>query len=282
MGAGLMRMAWLILAGCGQVDLTPIEEETPPGSFALGEVAVVTSDFDRVEEVLEKLGIPFTLYDGFIQGPSSEATLQDQYVTSLQPVEVLLESAERLNRYDVLFVNCGARGTGTIDPVTQEVHDALLDDEEVIENLYRFVQNGGHLVVSDWSYTLLEAVFPREIDFQGDDSIPGAANLGGSTVLEAWIIDPVLQERVQSSLVTIPFPLSGWALPILGEGIWIEADAPVPNLENGSVGVAPSTPLLLHFALGQGSITFTAFHNLPRVDQVWTDLQIHLMETLEP
>jgi len=274
----VLLMASTLMVGCDNTSFSPITEQPSLIGVSLGQVAVATSDYDRIEELLTELEIPYTLYDGFVVGPSSDALLIDRY-QDLPPVESLFENADVLDGYDVVFVNCGARGTGTVNPKTLELEDSLLEDTGTLSNLSTYVEDGGRLFVSDRSYTLLEAAFPELIDFQGDDLVLGAAEVGQSTGLTGRVVDSALEIYLNSLVVDLEFPVSSWAVPLESSGVLIRGDVPMEG-EDGEVIIASSRPILIHLSRGYGSVTFTSAHNLPRVDQVWMDLEVYVLRLL--
>ncbi len=272
-------LAFLAAPGCNTVALEDIP--TDPGYLGadLGAVAVVTGDFDRIEELLDSLDIPFTLYDGFVSGPPAEAPLFTRYAQPMPPVEQLLGNASELQRYDTVFLNCGIRGTGVVDPETLERSTLLLDDPVYAQNLRSFVENGGALLASDRSYSMLEATFPEAIEFTGNDMAAEDVLTGVAGTYTARIVDPDLRQVLENSVIEVTFENEGWATPEAAEGTLLAAD--VFRQEGSSnMVLAPDTPLLVQRTVGLGTITFTSFHNLPRVDQAWTDLQISMLRGL--
>ncbi len=267
------------LLGCNNVDLETIPEEPGYLNADLGNVAVVTGDFDRVEELLASFDIPFTLYDGFVAGPPEDAELMTQYAQPMPPVEQLLGDIDELRRYDTLFLNCGIRGTGVIDPGTLEQDTTLLDDPDYAANLREFVENGGALLVTDRSYVLLEAAFPDAIDFQGSDAVPGSALVGAPGTVTAVVEDEALREALGVSAVDVTFENEAWAMVLGASGVWLSADV-FRMVGTSDLTIVPDTPILVHQVVGLGRITLTSFHNLPRVDQTWTTLQIKMLEAM--
>ncbi len=266
-------------AGCGGVDLEDIRGEPGYLDTDLGKVAVVTGDFDRIEELLSSLEVPFSLYDGFVAGPPADAVLFTRYAEPIPPVEQLLGDPNELGLFDTLFLNCGIRGTGVVDPDTLERPTTLLDDPVYADNLRTFVENGGALFVTDRSYVLLEAAFPELIDFQGDDGVPGNALAGAPGTTSAIVEDDALRQAIGTSTVEVTFENTSWAMASSAQGVWLRADV-FRIVADSDLTIAPDTPILVHQGAGFGNITFTSFHNLPKVDQAWTELQVRMLDAM--
>lgn len=124
-------------------------------------IAVVTGDFDEMENVLALFGLgDIGSDDAFVPGTG----IIDLYAGSLkstleQNIETLLRDPERLASYDVVLINCG-----------NDYEQALLSDGEVVGTLRDYVTEGGRLYVTDHSYEYVEAPFPDKIAFLGQES----------------------------------------------------------------------------------------------------------------
>lgn len=128
-------------------------------------IAVVTGSYDRMEDVLAKLGFgtvdssgrltlgteTFDLFDGH---SSLDSTYQD--------FDKLLDGTVDLDTYDIIFINCGT-----------DAFESYLSDATVVSRLRNYVNDGGKLYVTDQSYDWVEQVFPEHIDFDN-----GGDNLG--------------------------------------------------------------------------------------------------------
>jgi hypothetical protein len=154
-------------------------------------IAVVTGAFDRMEDVLAKLGYGtidsngnltldteiFTLINGAGHLPSKYKTFEN-----------LLNGTVDITQFDIVFLNCGP---GSEDMLTQTV---------VRSRLRSYVEGGGKIFATDQSYDFVEQVFPEVMKFEGDPDdafTPGARNaaeLGtkGDTV-EATINDTTMK-----------------------------------------------------------------------------------------
>ncbi len=158
-------------------------------SFAAASVAnfaVVTGSYDRMQDVLAKLGYgdvsatghlelgteDFILYDG-------DGSLSD---TDYENFEDILLDTTTLATLDIIFINCSDFGIG--DPLTSNTSTK-------IANLQTYINNGGKIFVTDLSYDFVEQTFPNHIDFDasGDDNgstaeTAGAAENGSSSAVD--------------------------------------------------------------------------------------------------
>ncbi len=278
-GALLVAFVGPWIASCGELGFLPIQEKAGLIGVPLGKVAVVTSDYDRVEETLAAFDIDFELYDGFISGPPPDALLIEDYADIPLGVESLLQTPELLETYDVLWINCGVRGSGGVDPETLEASDQLLSDPAVASNLAAFVRNGGRLVVEDWSYGLLEAAFPDALDFYGQDEKSGDAEVGAISRVEAAVVDPGLEKALGVDVLEVAFPVSAWTVVREAgeaEGVWLEADVPIEDGDPSSI----TAPLVIQQSVGYGTLTFLSIHTQQSTTEVWLDFMVHLLRSL--
>lgn len=265
-----LALVGLLAAGCGDVTLVDNRGVTGILDVYLGEIAVVTGDNERIEEVLDEVEAEFTLFDGFSAGPPTDALLADRYAEALTPVEALFSSDTTLLAYDTLFLNCGVRGAGGVSPSSLEPVTTLLDSGAVRRNLRAFVAAGGVVYVADQSYGLIEAAIPEAFDFRGADAVVGAALQGSEGALTAR---GPLAERLGGA-VEIPVG-ERWAMVHAVEGAWLTATAPL--ISGDTIRLIDGTPLLAARSFGDGLIVFSGFHNSAEVDQARTQLQIQLL-----
>src|ERR1043166_3101687 len=112
-------------------------------------IAVVHgSNYDRVEGVLEELGIDMTTVQVF----------QSDWA------EQLLDTDDGLADFDVLFLNCRSN------------EETYMAHPEMQERLRNFVNGGGALYAADQAYDIIEVAWPDELNFYGDDNVRGAGD----------------------------------------------------------------------------------------------------------
>ncbi|MFH1017423.1 MAG: hypothetical protein V1798_04465 [Pseudomonadota bacterium] len=192
-------------------------------------MAVVTGSWDKMEDVLAKLGYGTVGDDGHLVSGTEKFTIFG--------ASTLFDGEHDLSQYDIIFINCGA---GESPLYTDAIKTSISD----------YVTNGGKLYVTDLAYDYVEQIFPQVMKFENDpdsDSTSGDMNeaelgtsgltvdaavnnttmmswLGGVTVNTGW--DFVDDASCESSTIhvnaktgalndngTIPVGdfLSGWA-----------------------------------------------------------------------
>jgi hypothetical protein len=104
-----------------------------------------SDDFDHIDESLQKLGIT-----GF----------------EIQNDRTMLENQAELMKYHIVFVPCGDQA------------DPELKSGQAKDNLNAFVQAGGKLYVTDWSYEFVRQPFPGYMNWEGATSTLGSAASG--------------------------------------------------------------------------------------------------------
>ena len=213
--------------------------EIPDDECALDppNIAVVTGDFDHIEDIIDEMGLEFTEFRG--TGGSTEYR------------DFLTDSAA-MSEFDIIFVNCGA-----------STEWLTTHREEIRGNLRGFVEAGGSLYASDWAYYFVELPFPGKIDFYGDDSSAGDAQYGWLGLVTANVVDPVMQAIVGSTSASINFDLSSWAVSESlspDVDVLLQANVEVMDLWGGR-SVIPNAPIAARFDMGAGRVIYTAFHN---------------------
>lgn len=119
------------------------------------------SDFDKIDESLTKLGI--TALD----------VRQDRS---------LLENEAELMKFHVIFIPCG----GSSDPASTST--------KARQNLQKFVEAGGKLYVTDWSYEFVRQVFPGFLSWEGETAALGSAASGNEWDAPATAADQGLAD----------------------------------------------------------------------------------------
>ncbi len=252
-------------------------------------IAVVPGDYDTVQDVLKGMG--------FVEGTDFDM---------LTPTD--LEDESKIATYTYLFLNCTAEpyiapagsdddadddttdDDTTDDDATDDdtVDDDAVDDDTVAtsghggiepldvgmvnENLFNFVQAGGRLYASDWSYAYVEFVWPDAISFPSNPKI----GLGSYEVL-ADVVDADLAEHLGKTQIEIFFDLPIWVvMDGVGEGTSILVQG---SFETNTVPFEDE-PLLVRFDSGEGRVTYTSFHNEAQVTDDVYQLLSYLMFNL--
>lgn len=246
-------------------------------------MAVVTGSYDRIQDVLAKLGYGTVTSGGLLDTSASfdftlidgDGTLDSTYTD----LSTFLSDVANLNAYDIIFINCGA-------------DDSAVSDSSVISRLQSYVQAGGKLYVTDLSYDFIEQPFPDFMDFLdgGSDAATAetidAAQDGTSgitsdatvndTDMAAWLdtitvntgdidtcsvteVNGTTGARNADDTTTIGDFLSGWAVMVgahTGESptIWIEG----PISYSG--GSDTDAPLTVTKTETDGKLLYSSYH----------------------
>ncbi len=261
------------------------------GTLALGTVAlsatttgarlaVVTGSFDRIEDVLAKLGYGEIEAGALKLGTEKFALFNGNgsLPASYKPMAALFADADGNGKADiynfgVVFFNCGLDETALSDPANRAI-------------LRAYVESGGRVYASDLAYDFVEQVFPEFIDFEGSDGVAAtapetqdAAQLGESGITTEASVDPALSAWLggvtcgapaaaclnTNGTVHIEGFLSGWSV---AKGPHPAQQAQVRTWVSGPItffGQASAVvrPLTMSFPAGLGRVTYTSYHNEP-------------------
>jgi hypothetical protein len=234
------------------------------------QIAVVTGNYDHIQNLLAKMGlgdvdasgvlVPDTEHFLLIDGNDSLAN-----TTTHPNFDVFFSTPANLTPYSILFINCG-----------NDFEDWFFATPTAMAGLQAWVEAGGRLYCSDWSYDFVEQLWPDRIDFYGNDAIDGlsatpetisVAQMGAdmasvnATVLDtkllAWLRLASINALNGDDTVTISDWLSVWAMALntaAGTKTWVEAAvAPI-------AGVAAVRPLTISFQAGAGTVLYSSYH----------------------
>ncbi|OGQ20451.1 MAG: hypothetical protein A2138_26740 [Deltaproteobacteria bacterium RBG_16_71_12] len=204
-------------------------------------VAVVSGSWDRVEDVLDDVGVDpanITMYDG--NSPSWVAELLDDYAV--------------LSQYDIVFFNCGVYDFG----FSFETH--------AIANLQQFVAQGGSVYASDQAYDVVERAWPSSIDFYGSDTLSNQAQNGQETQdMIGQIVDDGLAGSLASTTIELHYPLLAWAvIQDVSQNVTVYIRADAPLMDGTTLSNVPHT---VRFLGGQGRVLYTSFHQEANISE---------------
>ena len=205
------------------VDVLPGTTELPFDVCALEQpsIAVVDGGYDHIEQILDGLGIEYTLYD-------------DNSAASM------FGNLELMETYDIIFINCGSNA---------DVLNA--SDEHKLNNVRDFVSNGGSIYASDHAAFSIGYAFPNAVDFLGFHGL--------ASTVEANIIDPTMQTLLESSSTTIDYDLNQWMIiNSVSSDVDVLVSGDVQLL---SYEVRNEIPLAVRYQRGEGTVVYTTFHN---------------------
>jgi hypothetical protein len=240
--------------------VTEIAIETPCGHNAAAEeevrlpartegrnqvprIAVATGDYDSLECTLVRMGLDPAEIDVFDQKEFED------WAPPAGPFAALLGDADRLQSYDLVFVNC--------TPAVQYAYGTLAS-EIVRDNIIEYVNRGGRLFVTDRAYGFVDAMGPWTgwMDFSQN----GQGGVGDARVLDdelaLWLnaVEARTGEDVVSDLGTIP--VGGWA-----PGWVVQTYVQEPEVKVWMEGTAPVLPLTSTFDVNTcGRVLFSSYH----------------------
>jgi hypothetical protein len=211
-----------------------VHPTTAPKILKLG---VIAGKFDDIGKLLDTLGKGYSF---------DKMDLRD------------LESAEKLTKYDVIFIACGypssawlGRSSGVAGQrnATEYAWNETYRDK-ISDAILQYTAAGGIIYASDWQRSLINIAFPEML-------IQTHLEAGKSQHATANVIDKGLAADIGNT-IDLNFDLPGW-LPAAFEG------KNVKEYLRGDVelmtGKIVSLPLLVEITNGKGSVLFTSFHN---------------------
>jgi hypothetical protein len=257
----------------------PSDPELGAGNFA-----VVTGNYDRMQDILAKLGMgeldeyhelvpcseTFDIYDGNYSFSGEYPVFTELFENDGLTGDPLIYN------YDMVFINCG----------NSYEYDFFLDESKMAI-LRDYVAGGKKLYVTDWSYDFVEQIFPEYIDFYGSDETAetgkeetNAAQVGdwgitsdatiNDAQMKAWLQTVLCQEgNCLNPDMTIHIAgfWSGWvvingahASKASSVKIWVTGpvswyDWYLEDPEGSGI-----KPLTVSFVHGLGRVLYTSYH----------------------
>ncbi len=235
-------------------------------SDPVGQIAVAAGDFDDIADPLDRVPVDYAQYQGIISIPTWDP--EWDFSSSQGTVEGLLGESKEVFGYKTVFIASGVRGLGEREYNGLDPDDHLVSDDVVIQNVRDYVQNGDRtLVLSDWSYDLLEAAFPDAVEFLNEDGTYDAAQKGEIGSIVADVPDEVLANELGSETMAIEYNYSNWAvMESVGPDTVVHITGDATYRTGAEVGDATAdltgVPMLISFqprgALGR--VVYSSFH----------------------
>lgn len=123
-------------------------------------IAVVTGVYDDLPTVLTDLSLSVYEVNGK-SGEDAAAFLTDS--VNLEPFSMVMLAGGTVEE-DVYYDSDGNDGAGTSAAVQAAIK--------------AYVEGGGTLWATDWTYDIVEQIWPGKVDFLGEDKTPNAARWG--------------------------------------------------------------------------------------------------------
>lgn len=206
-------------------------------------MAVVTGDYDDFETTLETLG--FGDFD-LVNGQTGDELVQ------------FLSSEAGLAAYDVIFFGGGHLEEDVF--YDTDGSDVDHDVAKVKAALQAYVEAGGKVVATDWSYDVVEAVWPTQVTFLGDDLTPDDAQRGETGPVTATIVDTAMAGSVGADEVDLSFDLIEYPLiASVDASTTIHLRGDVTWREGESTFTERDSAVLVSFPVGSGVVWFSTF-----------------------
>ncbi|MEE2828646.1 MAG: hypothetical protein VX498_05635 [Myxococcota bacterium] len=275
-----------LLVGCGD----------GPGLRLLnfGRTALVTGDFDTVEQLLQEVANTTTVeaeiqvFNGYVDGPHFETENVSLPEQLTQQVEDLLraETTEGLDQFKTAFLSCGMRGVSdhVYNGVAEDNH--LIDDAAVVQHLVDAANHGVNTYFSDWTYEFIERGWPEKVEWLGDEAVLDSAQRGQAGPVNARIVNSGLAAFMELSVgdeIEIIFNQGGWAVALaVSEDVQVlvEGDIVYDDPDTGTYQTLINAPLVFTFQSGGGRVVYTAFHNEAQITDDARDVLRYSLEQL--
>lgn len=229
------------------------------------DVAVVSGDYDDFGALLEQIGI--VDYD-LVNGQTGEEILQ------------FLQNAQTLSTYDVIFFNGGHLEEDVFYDIDGTDVDGVVP--EVRANLEAFAQAGGMLYASDWSYDVIESIWPDKIDFLGDDAVPDDAQRGEVGTIKATVADDGMKGVLGADKVDVLYDLAVWPpVESTGQGVTTYMTGKATWRDGDDLSELSGSPLLMSFKVGQGLVVYSTYRNESNSDTEVFDALRYLLDKFQ-
>jgi hypothetical protein len=208
----------------------------PCTNAAERDAAVVTDAFEGLAPLMSAVGAGQAQV---IDGQSDE-------------VVTFLTDAGAMHGYDLLVLDGGHREDGLLYGVGPV--------DLVLDNLRAWVQGGGVLLATDWSYDAVERAWPDRVDFFGDDAVPDAAQVGEPGSVAARVVDGATSIATGVDLVTVTYDLPVWPLiDAVSPDVQVYVSGDAPWRRGFQAGTSPDAPLLIGFDEGEGRVILSTW-----------------------
>lgn len=267
------RVLELEMPHCGSLALEKAQTTLPAKNAHYGpldtipNIGVVTGAWDKLEKVLQKIGVQeMTIYNGKDLGSGA------------QSMQSLLQNSALMRSHHLLFINCGTKFEG------------LVTEAGAARNvLFDYVKQGGRLFVTDYSYDFIEQTFPQFVDYVGSDETAvdqaethnGAEKGADNLIVKADVLDPSMKSwlglpEIDSLLadgrVEIQGFETGWAVQqslnsALPTKSWVEAEVTWVG-GSGTRSLTSSYAVADTDGQGCGHVYFSSYHTWGQAEEL--------------
>ncbi len=250
-----------VVAPEGQTYITLPDPDCGGGAAAF---AVVSGDYDDFAATLQTMG-----YGDFdlINGQTGDELVQ------------FLSSEAALASYDAIFFGGGHLEEDVI--YDTDGSDAAGSVPAVLAALQAYVEGGGTIVVTDWSYDLVEQIWPDKVEFLGNDDYVDDAQRGETGMVSADVVDEDLASRLGQSTVQVSFDLMEWpVIESTGSDTTVLLRGDVTYREGQQTTNLSDKPLLVSFTAGSGTVWLSSFRFGPNTETTGKEVVRDLLESL--
>ncbi len=256
----------------------------PDAGDSTPSIAVALGSYDDMQDIMAKIGLCDLDADGAaILDTCDHIDFYDNgggFGTGAPSFESLLRDPLLMDQYHIIFVPCSSSFS-------------LITDSTIQASIRRWVDAGGKWYIADWSYDVLEQVFPEFIDFEGDDASTNSANSASMSFnTTGRAVDMDLRQWIESALAHSPDSIDfeeNWdCIVSLGAVPGTDPDGTpitiVPDTYcEGAVTrshdgcMTPNAPLTLTFPYGCGKVLYTTYHTVGEMGGPHPELLIQEM-----
>jgi hypothetical protein len=249
------------------------------------DIAVVTGDFDEVEDFLTRNAIGHTLFEGYI--------VQSVYDEDANPGSIALKAEQlfvasnedgqaHIYDYDAVVINSGARGFGAWVYNGVEADDDIVADGAAMDNFTTYMKRGGVLIASDWAYDLVETVWPSAVEFFGEAEGLDAAQVGSDGMIVARVTDEDLASVLGTDQLQLTFDYSHWAIMLdAAADVVVHLRGDVSYRASGGEGeqMLTDVPLLVSFNPADGGTVVLSSFSWRAQNTATTDALLNAVVT---
>ncbi len=242
-------------------------------------IAVVLGAWDPIELVLARMGLSAKITkDAFgkprVLGKDADSFaiygLHDLGEKSPYPgAQVLISTPAEIEKYHIVFIPCS--GSSDLE-ATPKCSGVFASGSAVANTLTGFVQKGGRLYASDWSYEYVRQLFKGFVSWKGEGPMIGSACNPGGGDEAATATDPGLAAWLTAQGQPLTTVKDAWThIDHVSPTASKDADGN-PVTETPKVWVAAGgSPANTSFKFGCGRVLYSTYHTQPSSE---TDLAL--------
>jgi hypothetical protein len=237
-------------------------------------IAVVLGAWDPIEVVLARMGLKATitkdLFDKarvLVKDAPAFAIYGAHFLGEPTPYPspiTLLTDPKEISKYHIVFIPCSGSVYNGDDPSAPRCSGVYAYDARVKTTLNEFVQKGGRLYASDWSYEYVRQVFPGALSWRGEATPIGSACMSGGGDQIVTNKDPGLDAWLSAQMQSLGSVKDAWTvLTSVNPVASVDPDGK-PVRTTPKVWVqAQGAPVSASLQHGCGRVLYTTYHTQP-------------------